>query len=455
MQKQKIKVELSEKQLEALNILKDKITTELFYGGGAGGGKSFLGCFWLVSSCLLYPGTRWLMGRAILKALKESTLHTFFAVCRLFRLKPFKDYKYNSIEGRITFMNESEVYLKDLFAYPSDPEFDSLGSTEYTGAFIDEVSEITEKAKEIVMSRLRYKLDEYNLIPKLLMASNPAKNFAFKDYWKPWKDGKLPKYRKFVPALVDDNPYMSPFYKENLQKLSKNSKERLLHGNWYYDDDPFRLFDYDKILQMFENSYEARSAHQKYLSVDVARFGDDKTVIIQWLHYHIEKIYVLEKKDTKFTSNVIKTISYQQRIPRSNIVIDDDGLGGGVVDNVEGCKGFVNNARPIERKQTQSAYHMPPIHNFANLKTQCYFLLSEKFVEGEISCSEIDEKIKEMLLEDLQQIKVKDYDKDTKVRILSKEEIKENLGRSPDFSDAMMMRLYFDLKPEYKPYFAK
>jgi hypothetical protein len=190
--------------------------------------------------------------------------------------------------------------------------------------------------------------------------------------------------------------------------------------------------------------------------VDVARFGDDKTVIIQWIDFHIEKIYVLEKKSTRITANTIKAISYHERIPKGNIVIDDDGLGGGVVDHVSGSKGFVNNSRAVERKQVQSkTYHLPSTQNFANLKTQCYFLLSEYLNEGRMSCyKEINGKDKEKLIADLQQIKVKDYDKDTKVRIISKEEIKESLGRSPDYSDAMMMRLYFELKEQYKPYIA-
>ncbi len=67
----------SKRQKEAFDILEDKQTTELFYGGGAGGGKSYLGCYWLISSCMRYPGTRWLMGRARLKSLKESTFLTF------------------------------------------------------------------------------------------------------------------------------------------------------------------------------------------------------------------------------------------------------------------------------------------------------------------------------------------------------------------------------------------
>ena len=71
-------MELLSKQDNAVYYLKDKTTTEILYGGAAGGGKSALGCLWLIEGCLSYPGSRWLMGRSKLKALKDTTLNTFF-----------------------------------------------------------------------------------------------------------------------------------------------------------------------------------------------------------------------------------------------------------------------------------------------------------------------------------------------------------------------------------------
>jgi hypothetical protein len=446
-------LQLSTKQKEAFKILRDDETTELFYGGGAGGGKSYLGCIWLIFNCIRFPGSRWLMGRARLKTLKESTLLTFFHALKSFGLKKDKDWKYNPIEGVIHFMNSSDIYLKDLFCYPADPEFDSLGSTEYTGAFIDEVSEITEKAKNIAMSRIRYKLDEFGVIPKLLMASNPSKNFAYREFWKPWQEGTLPKYRKFVPALVGDNPFMSSHYKENLLKLDKNSRERLLYGNWNYDDDPSKLFEYDKINDIFLIGSTGQG--KRYISVDVARFGSDKTIIVLWTGYGIDQIYVREKLSTKQSAEFIDYIAQTNHVPRSNIIIDEDGVGGGVVDQLKNVKGFINNSSPIELKKEQSPtgfYTLPPKHNFANLKSQCYFKLADYVNEGKISYNTGTIKIKEMIVEDLEQIKVKDIDKDGKIRVIPKEDIIENLGRSPDVGDAIMMRMYFDLIVRTTPY---
>ena len=378
------------------------------------------------------------MGRAILKTLKESTLLTFFRICKNWGLKVNEDYKYNYIESKITFLKtESEVYLKDLFAYPSDPEFDELGSTEYTGAFIDEASQISQKAYNIVMSRIRFKLDEYNLIPKMLVCTNPTKNFIYGEFYKPHLENKLLNYRAFIPALVGDNPFISKYYTENLNKLDKNSKERLLFGNWEYDDDPSRLFDYEKIIDLFTTKVKHHLNDQKYLTVDVARYGQDRTVICLWYALEIQKIYSFKEQNLKDTRLILEKLMFENAIPRSNVIIDEDGLGGGLVDELTGVKGFVNNSKAIEGIIKK--------YNYANLKSQCYYKLADLVNSGLIQI-ECDIEAKKLIIEDLEQIKRKDPDKDGKLAITPKEEIKERIGRSPDYGDALMMRMYFEIK---------
>jgi len=435
----------SHKQLEAWNSLQDKTTTELFYGGGAGGGKSHLGCVWLISSCLRYPGYRALMGRARLKSLKESTLLTFFEICREWGLKKDMDYFYNAQSSVITFTNGSEVYLKDLFLYPTDPEFDSLGSTEFSAAFIDEASEITAKAKNIVMSRIRYKLDEFDIVPKLFIASNPAKNFLYREFYKPWKSNTLPEFRRFLPALVYDNPFISPHYIENLKKLDKNSKERLLHGNFEYDDDPAVLMDYDSIIDIFSNKFNEDSEAEFYLSVDAARFGRDKAVLILWQGLYIRKIWWYDKSSGEFLKQKIEKVCLQWHIPFSNAVIDEDGVGGYLVDGLEGVKGFVNGSRPVEEmgEDMQETRR----YNYKNLRSQCYFKLAELINSNKIGCySDIDIETKDWIIEELEAIKRKNMEKNEQtLQIIGKDEIKENIGRSCDFSDSLMFRMIFEI----------
>lgn len=129
------------KQHLAWQYLHDKTTTQILYGGSAYCGKSYLGCMWIFLSCLQYPGTRYLIGRSRLNVLLRSTLKTFIKICKDFN---FIDYHINLQSNTIIFKNGSEVILLDMYAYPNDPNYDRLGSLEITGAFLDELSEISE-----------------------------------------------------------------------------------------------------------------------------------------------------------------------------------------------------------------------------------------------------------------------------------------------------------------------
>lgn len=434
-------MKLTVKQTRAIEFLEDSTTTELYYGGAAGGGKSYFGSYWVLKSALKYPDTRWLMGRSELKNLKKTTLNSFFEVCKEQGLKAGEHFRFNQQESIISLPNGSQIILADLFAYPSDPEFDSLGSLEITGAFIDEAPQITEKAKNIVKSRIRYKLDQYGLIPKLLMCGNPSKNWAYYEFYQPSRQGILRQDRKFIQALVTDNPYISPHYIESLKGLDKNSRERLLNGNWEYDDDPAALIDYEKILNCFTNDFESLKGEKK-ITVDVARFGSDKTVIGIWEGHRV-KLFTYKGYKVTETAKEVLRLQLLHEIPITDVVADEDGVGGGVVD-ITGCQGFVNNSRPLQNPVTKED------ENYANLKSQCYFRLAERINKNGlyIDCDDIE--VKQMIIQELEQVKQYNMDKDGKRQILPKDKVKETIGRSPDYADTLMMREWFELKPKFQ-----
>ena len=432
-------IQFTQTQELAIEYLFDNTTTEVLFGGAAGGGKSWVGCAWLILMCEKYPKTRWLLGRSKLDNLKKTTLNTFFEVCELWGALVNRDYHFNAGSNIITFHNKSEIYLKDLFLYPSDRNFDSLGSLEITGAFIDEANQITEKAKNIVASRMRYKLDEYNRIPKLLMTCNPSKNWTYTQYYKPAKEGKLKTHRKFIQSLVDDNQYISKYYKTQLETLDELSKQRLLFGNWEYDATKDSLIQYDAILNLFENK-GVKGA--KYITCDVARFGSDRTVIMLWEGLHITKIVSVLKSAINEVVEQIRNLQQQEAVSLNNIIVDEDGVGGGVKDYMR-CKGFVNNSRPLKNE------------NYQNLKTQCYYKLADLINKGQIGVTCKDITIKNYITEELEQVRTKDADKDTKLRIIPKEQVNDIIGRSPDYSDAMAMRMFYEIDTNFGKYYVQ
>lgn len=429
---------LTTKQQHATYYLKDKETTEILFGGGAGGGKSFFGCLWLIEGCQKYPGSRWVMGRSKLKTLKETTLNTFFEACS--QLQITEQFNYNSQQGVINWNNGSQIILKDLFLYPSDKNFDSLGSLEITGAFVDEVNQITEKAWLVLKSRIRYKLDEFGLTPKLLGTCNPAKNWVYHRFFKPHKNGNLKKGLKFIQSLLSDNPHISKHYKENLKTLDVNSKERLLNGNWDYDDDPNALCQFQDIQAIFHNNHVTPG--KKYLTADIARLGSDKAIILVWDGWQIIDYKIYDLSLTTEIQDTINLFRQKHQIAAHHCIADQDGLGAGVVDNC-GIKGFVNGSTPF-REEAGEDYSKP---QYYNLQAQCGYYLAKKINDNQIWFkASIETRYKEEIEEELGQLKNWKVDDERKVYLLPKSEIKENIGRSPDWRDVLLMRSYFDLE---------
>jgi hypothetical protein len=422
-------MKLLPKQKNAVYYLKDNKTKELLYGGAAGGGKSALGCLWLIECCQKYPGSRWLMGRAKLKALKETTLNTFFELSS--NLGITDQFTYNAQTNVIYWANGSEILLKDLFLYPSDPNFDSLGSLEICGAFIDECNQVVYKAWQIVTSRCRYKLNEFNIIPKVLGSCNPAKNWTYKEFYKRNRDNILSNTKKFIQALPTDNPHLPKSYLESLLALDKNSKQRLYYGNWEYDDDPSTLIDIDSISDYW-NPNHLKGEGNMYMTIDVARKGKDKTVFRVWHGWLVVYRYEIAKSGLDVVVRKAKDLQLKYKVSNSNTVADEDGVGGGVIDFLN-CKGFVNGSKALNDE------------NYNNLKSQCGYKMAQKIVSREVGEICDNAEVKSITSEEMEQVKQKDIDKDGKVALIGKDIVKQMIGRSPDEWDSIMMRYYFEL----------
>lgn len=425
-------VVLTIKQTQALELLEDDIHTSILVGGGAGSSKSFIGVYWLLKSALKYNGSRWILGRARLTTLKTSTLLTLFEVAKMQGVLPDVHYTYNQQQNVINFFNGSIIFLKDLQHYPSDPEYDSLAGLEITGAFLDEVQQMTQKAVDMVSSRVRYGLNEFGLIPKVLMSCNPSTGFLYKEFYIPHKEGKLKPYQAFIPSTVLDNPYISKHYIDNLKKLPKKMQDRLLRGLWEVSDDA-SLINYQAITDVFSNDFVVGNS-KYYITADIARMGKDKAVIMLWDGLVVKEIYTFDISKLTDLVNQIKILRAKYNIPASRIICDNDGLS--IVDFLpSGVIGFHNNGKALNDE------------NYYNIKTQLYYKLAEYINNNKIYIeAEIDTDIREYIIEELEQVKCELNDNDSKLKIKSKGDVKSAIGRSPDYSDSIMMRMYFEIE---------
>ena len=424
-------IQFHDKQKEALSYLAiDNECRQLLYGGSAGSGKSFLGCDWQIKRRLKYPGTRGLIGRAELKKLRLSTLATFFELCTKYNLIAGKHFTYNGQDHVINWYNGSQIILMDLADMPSDPDFGRFGSLEITDYFVDEASEVSEKCVNILNSRVRYKLINDN--PKGLLTCNPHKGWLYREFFDAQRNNSIRKDRRFIQALPTDNPHISPVYIESLQMLPDIDRKRLLEGDWDYDETKDRLYEYDDLLRCFRPS---TTLGDKFITADIARMGDDRTVIVVWNNLHAEKFVVLKHKPINEVVDTINELIKNHSVRLSNVLVDEDGIGGGCKDYLH-CKGFLNGSKAVR-------------DNYMNLKSDCYFKLGELISSNAIT---FEGTHKDTIVKELEMIRREKIDSDGKLRVTNKEDLKKRHGISPDFADAIMMRAFYELKKNFGKY---
>lgn len=418
-----------QKQHLAWQYLHDKTTTQILYGGSAFCGKSFLGCMWIFLSCLQYPGTRYLIGRSRLNVLLRSTLKTFIKICKDFN---FTDYHINLQSNTILFKNGSEVILLDMYAYPNDPNYDRLGSLEITGAFLDELSEISEVGFKVLGSRIRFELDKWGLTPKLFCASNPYNGWSKNYFYIPWREKTLPEYVKFIPALAQESSFSKTpggqAYLKNLyDTLDHTLKQRLLYGNWDFAGDEYNLFQYDKLQQCFYNEYFVNNDNKNYITADIGDLGNDKTVISIWKGWNCIQIIKLEKNETTQIVDKINELRNLYKVNINNIIIDATGVGAGVASLLKGCIRYMAASKAIDGQ------------GFKNIKTQLMYKFAEKVnnLDVNFNFKYDDNLIQECLL-------YKKEFNETTAGLTSKDEIKRALSRSPDTIDSLYLRAYWE-----------
>lgn len=98
------------------------------------------------------------------------------------------------------------------------------------------------------------------------------------------------------------------------------------------------------------------------------------------------------------------------------------------------CKGFVAASSPLPK--ANALYGM--------LKDQCGFYFADKVNNNEVFDPSIGD-VQTSIKEELEWLRDKTIDKDAAKRLLPKEAIIGEIGRSPDDMDTFIMRSWFDL----------
>jgi len=225
---------LTPKQLECLKI------TDLYrfvlYGGGAGGGKSYLLRWWCLRQLFKRYAATGILGLTVgLFSVDYPTLQDR-QISKIER--EFPDWigqtKRTEKEGLCFFVKEEfgggRIALRNL----QDPN--SYKSAEFCDIAVEE---LTENKREVFEDLVLFRLRTPGIVrPCFLGATNPT-GIGLQWVKSLWPDHKFPKELKhlahefkFVPALLSDNPFLGPDYRQSLEGLPDKKRKALLDGDW-------------------------------------------------------------------------------------------------------------------------------------------------------------------------------------------------------------------------------
>jgi len=244
-----------------------------------------------------------------------------------------------------------------------------------------------------------------------------------------------------------DNPYLAQSELDALEKEYENDRQSYQQEILAeYVDNTGSLFKYDALVDVFSNTIIKTT--DKYLIVDIADDGSDKTIFSFWQGMEEYKREEFARLNTEMIINQIKEYASQDQIPFSHIAVDGIGVGAGVASSskLDGIVDYKSSYSAIKTDQdiTRATSTDFLVSDYKNLRSQCIFELADR-VNNHKMASKVTGRQKEVIIEELSNYQDASTG-DGKRMATQKETIKEIIGRSPDSSDTWIMRMYFEIK---------
>jgi len=385
----------------------------VLFGGAVGGGKSFYVCAKTALTCERVPGFRVYMCRNEAKAFTRTTLDTMLRQIDILSRPGWKHLKHDMV---FRHENGSRIEYGGL---GSTEDAERVKSMELDAAVIEEASDTEETPARLLITRPGR--NERSLkFGYVLITSNPE------DCWLQRMVDDPKADEAFVQSLMRDNEFLPQGYEERIRELYSDTPELMdayIDGVWGMVGSADKLVD-PMVLRRCVGSPGTDGAHR--WGVDVARFGDDNSVLWRCRGTRVVEFMSWERKSTKQVADDIEAVYQASEDAPDSIRVDDIGVGGGVVDILASA------GLPVEGINVGSTAMQSD--KFFNRRAEVYWNLKLLAERGELSLPADDELLSELRA-------VRYLVRNGKIVLEAKAEVKKRLGRSPDKSDALALAL--------------
>ena len=270
---------------------------------------------------------------------------------------------------------------------------------------------------------------------KLILCGNPTKNSGifkrsfFEDrelYW-------TKKVSCFDAARVADE------YSQRLIKQygmdSDVVRVRVLGEFPKAEPDGLIPLELVEAAMMRDADMEADPETMLEIGADIARFGDDETIIVPRIGGKVLGLHHFTKQDLMTTCGkvlgIAKGAMKDYAKPHATIRVDDDGVGGGVTDRLREV--ILEDGLNIDVIACHNGGRANDKEHYANWVTEQWCGLKERLVDGDISLPQDDELAA--------QLSTRKYSINSRDQIIleDKKSYKKRIHRSPDRADALVL----------------
>lgn len=368
-------------------------------------GKSYALSIWIVLQCLKNPGIRGIIIAQNYRALTLVLIREIKNRCNEFGIT----IEHNKSNNELVFPNGSILY-----GFSAESPDAVLGLTEISLLAIDEAAYTNEEIYNNARDRMRG--SKYPSRVRLISSpSNTRVQNWFSTLCKNYSD-------KVIHATAFDNPFTSQTFKDELV-------ERYGEGTPLYRQQVLgEIFDADVVSQIIKRSdfRQDKTANDNvyYLGMDCSGMGADKDVIVIIDKYGIVDISEFSHADTFIKVNRINDY-YNKYHFKCGYLDNTGGYGQGILDL---CK---SKNLPIEGINFANKAFNEEL--YPNIRTEMYLEAAKEIKDGFY----VYDNVKEEFI--AQEITINNKGQSS---LISKKDIKEVLGHSPDYSDAVSLAIY-------------